>query len=61
MSRRISLEDAARAVLSREDEQEEPHRKSRPIPSLPRVLWLEKPGPEWVEPPRPARRRGTRR
>jgi hypothetical protein len=57
---RITLEEAARAMLGREDEDEEkPNRGSRP-PSkitLPRVAWLDRPGPQWEEPPRPARRR----
>jgi hypothetical protein len=63
---RLSLEDAARALLGREhdnNEQEASHRGDRP-PSkitLPRVAWLEKAGPEWLEPPKPARRKGKGR
>jgi hypothetical protein len=61
VSRRISLEDAARAMLGREkdDEQEKSRSGIRPVSkiTLPRVAWVEKPGPEWTEPPKPAPRR----
>jgi hypothetical protein len=64
MKKTIGLEDAARAMLGREhdnDDDETAGRKGVRPPSkitLPRVKWLDKPGPEWVEPPKPARKRG---
>jgi hypothetical protein len=61
MSQRVTIEEATRALLGRDDEDDEdnPKRDGRPPRriTLPRVKWLDKPGPEWVEPPKPAPRR----
>jgi hypothetical protein len=64
VSRRITLEDAARAMLGRENDDEQEKSRSgggRSKITLPRVAWLEKPGPEWIEPPKQARRRAAGR
>jgi hypothetical protein len=64
MKNRITIEDAARAMLGREhdnDDDETAGRKGvRPSAkiTLPRLNFLERPMPAWEEPPKPARRRG---
>jgi hypothetical protein len=55
---RITIEDAARAMQNRQrqgDGDEKSNTGVRPI-TLPRVAWLDKPGPAWNEPPQPASR-----
>lgn len=67
MKRPLTLEQAARVHLRGERHVSDPDDEDRrqgmrtPKVTLPRVRWLERPGPEWVEPPQPkrARKRGA--
>jgi hypothetical protein len=62
---RLTIEVATRAVLRGKQhvpDQADDDADHRPGPrtpkiTLPRVRWLEKPGPTWVEPPKPARKK----
>jgi hypothetical protein len=58
----ITIEDAARAVLNRQrQDDDDPEKTNAGVRqakiTLPRVAWLEKPGPQWDEPPKPAHKR----
>jgi hypothetical protein len=55
----ITIEDAARAVLNRQRQDDDDPEKSnagvrQAKITLPRVAWLEKSGPQWDEPPQSA-------